>query len=70
MDAEQLKKEIKREVYVLRDLVCNLDDLSYDLEFCPCCDEIYKELEKIQILSNQISDIIENIDCYKNMSVI
>lgn len=70
MDTEQLKIAIKYESYVLRDLACDLTYLPFDLEFCPCCDEIYKELEKIKILSTQMTDIIENMNCYKNMAKI
>jgi hypothetical protein len=70
MDAEQLKKEINHESYVLRDLVCNLSDLAFELEYCPCCDEIHKELEKIKGLSTQMAVMIENMTCYKNMAEI
>lgn len=70
MDAEQLKKEIRFEAQYIKDLSCDLSEIKYNLEFCPCCDEVYKELEKIGILTNQIAEIIETMQCYKNMSII
>jgi len=70
MDAEILKIDISVEAYHLKILSESLKELMENLEFCPCNSEIYEKLEKVSNLSEQIRELVDIMESFKNMSVI
>ena len=65
-----LKINISMESYNLKTLSKTLDNLTRNLEFCPCNEEIHQKLLQVEFLSEQIREIVETMEAMKNMSVI